>query len=195
VRAADGRRVWAVTRTPEPFQVADWLLLDDRGETTQSRLATFQDYGDAVFTRPENQLLYTQGLLEARFDPAGIVGVQVGLFSRTPDSPLVIDPDLVEDEELDRINSSPPYLPQDGAVRLPWFAIFFEGKYVLKIWTMDANWFDLARTDPVLSGGGFGFGGQAGDDFERPIFHIEGGIGLFGSGAVDSIGIVVHPRP
>ena len=196
VYAADGRRVRAMTRTPQPFTVADWLLLDDAGNTVQRRLATFEEYGDSVFTRAENQLDYAQGLLEARFDPAGILGLQVGLFSRSPGSPLVIDPDLVDDEEeLDRVNSSPPFEPSEGTVRLPWFAIFYEGKYVLKIWTMDVNWLDLARTDPVLSGGGFGFGGQAGDDFERPLFHIEGGIGLFGSGAVDSIGVVVLPRP
>jgi len=161
----------------------------------QRSLASFAEYGDGVFTRPENQLEYAQGLLEARFDPTGILGIQVGLFSRSPGSPLVIDPDLVDEEDLDRINSSPPFEPGDGKVRLPWFAIFFEGRYVLKVWTMDVNWFDLARTDPVLRGGGFGFGGQAGDDFERPIFHVEGGIGLFGSGAVDSVGVVVHPRP
>ena len=195
VTAADGRRVRATTRTPQRFSVPEWLLLDATGTTVQRSLASFAEYGDGVFTQPENQLEYAQGLLEARFDPTGILGIQVGLFSRSPGSPLVIDPDLVDEEDLDRINSSPPFEPGDGKVRLPWFAIFFEGRYVLKVWTMDVNWFDLARTDPVLRGGGFGFGGQAGDDFERPIFHVEGGIGLFGSGAVDSVGVVVHPRP
>ena len=195
ITAPDGRRVRATTRTPRRFTVPEWLLLDDTGSTVERSLATFAAYGDGVFARPENQLEYAQGLLEARFDPAGIVGIQVGLFSRSPGSPLVIDPDLVDEAELDRANSSPPFEAREGKVRLPWFAIFYEGKYVLTIWTMDTNWFDLARTDPGLSGGGFGFGGQAGDDFERPIFHVEGGIGLFGSGAVDSVGVVVHPRP
>jgi hypothetical protein len=59
---------------------------------------------------------------------------------------------------------------------------------------MDRNWFDLARTDPVLGGGGggFGFGGATGDATEPPIFHVEGGIGLFGSMSSDSIGFYVH---
>ena len=119
VYAADGRQVRATTRTPQPFTVADWLLLDDAGNTVQRQLATFQGYGDSVFTRSENQLVYTQGLLEARFDPAGLLGIQVGLFSRSPGSPLVIDPDLVDDEEgLDRVNSSPPFDPSAGTVRL-----------------------------------------------------------------------------
>jgi hypothetical protein len=195
IRTADGRHVQATTRTPAAFSVRDWLLLDDTGTSVAETLATFADYGYTVFTRPENQLIYTQGLLEARFDPAGITGIQVGLFSLSPNSPLLIDPDRVGEENLGRINSSPPFEAREGKVRLPWFAIFYEGNYILKIWTMDANWFDLARTDPVLRGGGFGFGGQAGDSFERPIFHLEGAIGLFGSGSVDSVGVVVHPRP
>lgn len=195
IRAADGRRVHATTRTPSVFTVPDWLLFDDTGTSVAESLATFAAYGDAVFSQPQNQLVYSQGLLEAHFDPIGITGIQVGLFSRTPDSPLLVDPDRLGEENLTRVNSSPPFEALDGKVRLPWFAIFYEGKYVLKIWTMDLNWFDFARTDPVLRGGGFGFGGQAGDSFERPIFHLDGGIGLFGSGAVDSVGVVVHPRP
>ena len=69
-------------------------------------------------------------------------------------------------------SNSPPLEPRDGTVRLPWLAILFEGRYVLKVWSMDANWFDLARTDPALGAGGAGFGGQAGDSFERPIFDL-----------------------
>jgi hypothetical protein len=193
VVAPDGRHVRATTRTPAPFRVSEWLLLDDTGTSVQRTLGSFAQYGDAVFQLPENQVVYTQGLLEARFEPGGLTGIQVGLFSRTPDSPLLIDPDRFGDQELQRNNSSPPFTAREGNVRLPWFAIFYEGRYVFKIWSMDTNWFDFARTDPVLRGGGLGFGGQAGDNFERPIFHVDGGIGLFGSGAVDSVGVVIHP--
>jgi hypothetical protein len=198
ITAADGRRVRASTLTPRAFSVSEWVLLDNAGTNVIQELASFADYGDSVYTRPENQLVYSQGLLEARFDQRDITGFQVGLFSRSPGSPLIIDPDFVDDEDLadlPRTNSSPPLEALDGTVRLPWFAIFFEGKYLFKVWAMDRNWFDLARTEPTLSGGGFGFGGQAGDYFERPIFHIDGGIGLFGSGAVDSAGVTIQPRP
>ena len=50
------------------------------------------------------------------------------------------------------------------------------------------------RTSPSF-GGGFQFGGNAGDGFERPIFRVSGGIGLFGSAAMDSIGFTVLPLP
>ena len=80
-------------------------------------------------------------------------------------------------------------------MRLPWFAIFFEGRYLIKVLALDTNTYDLVRSVPELANGGPGFGGQAGDTFERPIFHLDGGIGLFGSAAVDSIGFTVLPRP
>jgi len=198
ITAADGRRVRASTLTPRAFSVGEWVLLDNAGQNVSRQLASFADYGDSVYTRPENQLVYAQGLLEARFDRSGVVGFQVGLFSKSPGSAIIIDPDFLDEEELadlPRANNSPPLEALDGTVRLPWFAIFFEGKYLFKVWAMDRNWFDLARTEPSLNGGGFGFGGQVGDDFERPIFHIDGGIGLFGSGAVDSAGVNVLPRP
>jgi hypothetical protein len=198
ITAADGRRVSASTLTPRPFAIREWVLLDDAGQNVLRRLASFADYGDSVYTRPENQLIYAQGLLEARFDRSDLIGVQAGLFSKSPGSAILIDPDFLDEQELadlPRANNSPPLEALDGTVRLPWFAIFFEGKYLFKIWAMDRNWFDLARTEPSLNGGGFGFGGQVGDNFERPTFHVEGGVGLFGSGAVDSAGVFVEPRP
>ena len=80
----------------------------------------------------------------------------------------------------------------DGFVRLPWFAIFFEGRYQIKVWATDRNWDDLVRSTPNLNDGA-GFGGNAGDGFEKPIFHVEGGIGLFGSASIDSIGFRILP--
>jgi hypothetical protein len=51
------------------------------------------------------------------------------------------------------------------------------------------------RSAPEISGAaGPVVGGNAGDGFERPIFHVEGGVGLFGSASVDSIGFVVLPQ-
>jgi hypothetical protein len=109
----------------------------------------------------------------------------------------VIDPDFFEEddfEDLERENYSPMFLGEDGSVRLPWFAIFFEGRYQIKVWSVDRNWNDLVRSSPALNQGA-GFGGNAGDGFERPIFHVEGGFGLFGSAAVDAVGFRVLPSP
>ena len=89
-------------------------------------------------------------------------------------------------------SSSPVFEATDGRVRLPWFAVFFEGRHLYKIQSLDRNTFDLIRSTPQ---GGLAFGGNAGDNFERPIYHIDGGIGLFGSVSVDSVGFTVWPAP
>ena len=80
----------------------------------------------------------------------------------------------------------------DGRARLPWFAIAFEGRHILRLFAVDANWFDFIRMNLADDRGGFG--GLAGDAFERPVFQLEGAIGLFGSAAADSVGIVILPR-
>jgi len=186
----------AVTITPPRFHVSDWVLLDETTLEVIGQLKTFDEAGNGVYTAPENQVVYQQGLLEARFDSTGGAAFQIGLFSLDPNSPLVIDADFLSDEDLadlDRQNSSPAITAPDSIIHLPWFAIFFSGRYKIRINDVHKNWYDLLRSSPEL-GGGIGFGSNAGDGLERPIFHVEGGIGLFGSAAVDSIGFNVLPK-
>ncbi len=193
----DGGTLRATTTTPAPIQVREWVLLDDTGATVLQRMSTFADTGDSVYYQPENQLVYTEGLVEIRLDVTPAQGYQVGLASLDLASPLLIDADFLDEEDLDnftRTNSSPPFaVATTTAIRIPWLAIYFAGSYKMRVFAMDRNWFDLARTDPVLGGAGIGFGGEAGDSFNRPIFHVEGGIGLFGSTSVDSVGFYVNP--
>jgi hypothetical protein len=201
VVAPDGRVVTARTTTPDSFRVRDWVLLDDPTLVVRRRLATREDFPgdpDSVYTADSNQLIYQDGLLEARFDRGNAIGYQVGLFSRECCSPLVIDADFLSEEDkadLDRESSSPPFVADESSIRLPWFAIFFEGRYDIRIYMVDRNWYDLARSLQFLGDSNIAFGSNAGDDFERPIFHVEGGIGLFGSAARDEIGFTIHPRP
>jgi len=195
VIAPDGRRVRAHTHTPAPFRVDRWVVLDDAGRHVRD-LATFRAWGDSVYSRPENQIAYATGLLEAWFQRGDAPGYQAALFSTTPNSPRLINPDFVDEADLDKLpraNSSPVLEAIDGTIRLPWLAIWFSGRYVVRVYRLDRNWYDLARSDPLVSRGGFGFGGNAGEGFDRPIFHVDGGIGLFGSAAVDSVGLVILP--
>ena len=190
----------ARTVTPSRFSVDEWVLLDPTGSFELRRLQTFADAGDSVYYRPENQLNYAEGLLEARFAPGGAGqfaawGYQLALFSIDPDSDYVIDPPFFEDEDfedLPRKGSSPILIIEDGRIRLPWFGIYFEGRHNYKVFVTDQNWYDLVRSSPP-SGGGLGFGGNAGDSQNQPIFHVNGGIGLFGSAAVDSVGFYILP--
>ena len=102
---------------------------------------------------------------------------------------------ILEDEDFEnfeRKSSSQPLEVTDGNLRLTWFAIAYAGRYVIKVFAMDNNWFDFARSSPENDN--IAFGSLAGDNFERPLFHIDGGIGLFGSASVDSIGFVILPK-
>ena len=69
--------------------------------------------------------------------------------------------------------------------------MYYSGRSILKVYALDHNWFEYARTSPVQQEQGGWAGGQAGDNFERPLFSVEGGMGLFGSASVDSVGFAV----
>lgn len=190
-----GQIVTATTTTPPDFAVTRWVILDEETLQVEQTFDTFTHPEDDVYSR--NPVVYASGLLEAQFDRPDVPAFQVGLFSLDLESDFVIDPDFLDDEDLeefDRIENSPTLAGEDGLLRLPWLAIYFAGRYKLKIFALDENWYDLARSTPRLGDGGPGFGGSAGDNFERPIFHVNGGIGLFGSASVDSVGFFVLPR-
>jgi hypothetical protein len=194
---SDGRVLRATTTTPARVSVREWVLLNDDGTAVEQQLATFEAHGDSVYAQPENQLVYPRGLLEARLQPTAAAGYQIAVESLDLDSALLIDADFLDEEDLEdftRTGQSPPLDTDESNLRVPWFALYYEGRYQLRVHAMDRNWFDLARTDPVLGGGGsFGFGGATGDSTERPIFHVDGGIGLFGSMSSDSVGFYINP--
>ena len=176
------------------------MLLD---ETTLEVVRVLKKYEDStVFSVPENRVSYQTGFLEARFDPLPVSGYHLAIESLDLGSDFVIDSDLVgEGDRLDyeRYGSSPALAAPDGNLRLPWFAVAFAGPYVMRIYAVDKNWFDLIRSVPEFfqddDDRALQPGGLAGDNFERPLFHVDGGIGIFGSASVDSVGFVVLPRP
>jgi len=185
----------AQTRTPGSVRVREAVLLDVGSLEIRRHLALFGASSD-VFAAQENQVVYQDGVLEVRTDIVqDAAGYQLALFSLDLESDFVIDADFLEADdyaEFERQGSSPVLDGADGRIRLPWFAVAFAGRYIWRTYVLDRNWYDFARTDPEDGGG---FGGLAGDSFQRPSFHVEGGIGLFGSAAVDSVGFVVAPRP
>ena len=195
IATADDRRLRAQTSTPGRLRVVELLLLDGETLTPQRRLKLFAELGDAVYKAPENRIVYQLGLIEAILEEElDIPAYQLAIFNLEEDSPLLIDADFVEEDDLEqfeRQGASPPLSVRDGRARLPWFAVAFAGRHKFKIYAVDENWFDFIRTDPEEGGGGFG--GLLGDQFQRPVFNIEGGIGLFASAAVDSVGFTVVP--
>lgn len=189
----DGQSLRAQTTTPQRIRVEQFLLLDEETLQVDRPLALFSEMGDGVYAERANQVPYRQGLLEVRLSANDIEAYQLAIFNLETDSPLLIEADFLEEddlEEFDRSGASPPLAISDGNARLPWFGIAFEGRHKFLIYALDKNWYDFVRTDPNSDGGGGG--GLLGDQFQRPIFNVEGGIGFFASTAVDSVGFTVY---
>jgi hypothetical protein len=205
VVAPDGRVVTAQTTTPDPFHVREWDLLDATTLAERRALMPAPENSpwtpssfipDSVFRA--NQLVYQDGIVEARFDRGNALAFQMALFNLEDNSPLVIDADFLSEADkasLDRESSSPPIDAPDGYARLPWLAVWYEGRHRFVLYSVDRNWYDIARSVRFNGPSNLGFGSNAGDDFERPIFHVDGGIGLFGSAAMDQTGFIILPRP
>ena len=189
-----GKEARAVTTSPKRFTIDQAFMIDVKTLDPVRDLITFRDNPNTVFTAPVNQVPYLENLIETRFQPINVKAYQVGIINLETDSDFVISGDFLDEEDFDnfeRKSSSPPLEVADGNLRLPWFAIAFAGRHIIKVFAMDDNWFDFARSSPETQN--VGFGNLAGDNFERPIFHIDGGIGLFGSASVDSVGFVILP--
>ena len=193
----EGKTVRASTTTPERVRVRQMVLLDEDTQEIMRTLKSFAEVGDEVYTAPENQLTHLEGLIEIHLEKAG-EAYQAALFALEEDAQL-LDDDFVEiydrtPEDL-LVNQSPPFAASDGIVRWPWFAVVYTGRSLIKVYAVDHNWFEFARSSPDFQEEQGGFGGLAGENFERPLFQVEGGIGLFVSASVDSVGFVVLPRP
>ncbi len=194
---SQGREAKAQTITPGRFDIREAALIDDE---TLEVIRSLNRYEDGNVQ--ENRVVYQDGLLEMRFDPLPASGYHIAIESLDPESDFVVYSDLVDEDEraeFERYGSSPAFEAVDGIVRFPWFAVAYAGPHVIRIYAVDKNWFDLIRSVPEFfqddDGNAFQPGGLAGDNFERPLFNVDGGIGIFGSASVDSVGFVVLPRP
>ena len=183
----------ARTHTPGRVRIRQARLVDERSGELRRELIRFGE-GD-VYNAEANQLYYQDGVVELAIDSLDVPAYQLAVFSLDLDSDFVLEADFLKQddfEEFERSGSSPPLDFADGTARLPWFAVVFAGRHLFKLHALDQNWFDYTRSS--FEGGEAFEGGLAGDNFERPLFSIDGGLGLFGSASVDSVGFFVLPK-
>lgn len=188
--------VRATTTTPTRMHIDHVALVDyDNLDRELRRLQLFSS-GDP-YSAPENQLEYTAGALVVRIQSEKqSVSHQFSMLNLERDSELLFnlfddeENEEGEEDELKRRATSPLVRAQDGQIYMPWEGINYAGRHKVKLFAVDQNWFDLVRTDNVNADRG---AGEAGQGFQRPLFHVENGIGLFASAAVDSFGFFVHP--
>ncbi|NNE07394.1 MAG: DUF4249 family protein, partial [Gemmatimonadetes bacterium] len=151
VIAADGDRLSATTTTPARFAIPEWLLLDEDGEGVRQELASFPEAGESTYVR--NSLVFSDGLLEARFERPDVPAFHIGISSLDLESDFVVDLDFLDSLDLamiERAASSPALSGEDGTIRLPWFAIFYQGRYKIRIHALDENWYDFVRSTPYF---------------------------------------------
>lgn len=191
----EGKIIRASTATPEQVRVLQAALLDEDTEEIVQTLKLFAEVGDEVYTAPENQLAHLKGLIEIQIEKAGET-YQAALVALEEDAQLLDEelPDIYDREAEDlRTTPSQPLTISDGILRWPWFSVIYDGRSLLKVYAVDYNWFEYIRSSPEQQDED-NLGELLGDYFERPLFQVEGGIGLFGSASVDSVGFVVLPR-
>ena len=194
VTSGDAPVVSARTLTPARVRVEELVWLDEDLETELQQLRLFSEIGDGVYDAGENQLEYPRGLLVALLEDAGETGFyQFATFNLESYSPYLLDPEWIDegDFELERRNTSPLLRAEDSYLYLPWDGIYHAGRYKVRLHAVDRNWYDLVRTDNIDAERS---AGEAGQSFQRPLFHVENGIGLFASASVDSFGFFVRPR-
>lgn len=167
--SALGREVRGVTKTPGRMEIDEVAILEEGSMEVIHRL----DPGSA----DGNRVRYRQGLIEVRFDPLDVEAYQV----------VVLESGFAE-------GGSPPLEARDGRLLLPWFALGSSGVHEVEVYALDRNLFDFLRSVEASGQNAFGFGSLAGDTFERPVFNLDGGIGVFGSASLDSFGFVVLPE-
>ena len=184
---SQGREATAQTITPDRLDIREVALLDDETLEVIRPLKRYED-GNVE----ENRVVYQDGLLEMRFDPLPVSGYQIAIESLDLSPDFLVNSDFFDEYDFDRYGSSPALEASDGNLRMPWFIVAYAGSHVIRVYAVDKNWFDLIRSVPEFyqddDGNAFQPGSLAGDNFERPLFHVDGGIGIFGSASVDSVG-------
>ena len=195
VTSGDAPVVRARTLTPARLRIEELVWIDDDLETELQQLRLFSEIGEQVYDARENQVEYIRGLLIARLEEAGEAGFyQFATSNLESSSPYLFDSDWIEEEEeefdLERDSTSPLFRAEEGELYVPWDGIYYAGRYKVRLYAVDRNWYDLVRTDNIDADRGTG---EAGESFQRPLFHVENGIGLFASASVDSFGFFVRP--
>ncbi len=183
----------ARTLTPARLTLHSAVVLDAATLTVQRHLRVLPLTDHQAWLAAENQIRFREGVVEIRVVPEPGRFYQLALFNLEEDSEFLIDEGFLGEDSADAFNragASPPVRATDGRVRLPWFAIAFAGRHVARVYSIDRNWYDYARS--TVPGGAFGE--LAGDGFERPLFNVDGGIGLFGSASVVDVPFNVLPR-
>jgi hypothetical protein len=180
--------ITASTTVPESFEVISEVLdtivyqSTERLEITLSKTSSFTNQSVFIFNTLAQQPI-----------PKNLTPLYYDLYIQEEDS-LEAEKRLAEfsitsSRLLNEANFSNN---TDGTVtiRYPWIAVAFYGDNKLVASTVDNNIYDFIRSESVQLGGSTLSPGE----IQNAITRINGGIGIFGSMASDTIDVFIKPN-
>jgi hypothetical protein len=180
--------ITASTTAPESFEVISEVLdtivyqSTERLEITLSKTSSFTNQSVFIFNTLAQQPI-----------PKNLTPLYYDLYIQEEDS-LEAEKRLAEfsitsSRLLNEANFSNN---TDGTVtiRYPWIAVAFYGDNKLVASTVDNNIYDFIRSESVQLGGSTLSPGE----IQNAITRINGGIGIFGSMASDTIDVFIKPN-
>ncbi|HEX7069954.1 MAG TPA: DUF4249 domain-containing protein [Rhodothermales bacterium] len=165
----DGSEVTSTTTVPDTLRLVSVSRDSTEYEGEQIELTLTR----SVRVGANSYLVFTSEALEPSLENATDVTLEL----------LDADDELTV-EEL-RITSSPPisetiYLDEESdqlKIKLPWLAVRFYGRHLIRISIVDENLYDFLRSHLVQQGGSTFLPGEV----PNILDHVEGGTGIFGS--------------
>jgi len=94
----------------------------------------------------------------------------------------------LENYDNDTLRAFPPVSDFPVSVHetfteVSWFAFCYYGDYTIKCYAIDENLWDLAASSVVYM--------PQSSEFEQPVYHLDGGLGIFAAVSVDSVHVHV----
>ncbi|MBN2028766.1 DUF4249 family protein [bacterium] len=79
-----------------------------------------------------------------------------------------------------------PVSKYETTIEIPWFMFCYYGDYTIKLYASDKNLWDLSVSSAIYM--------YQSSEFEQPIYHVEGGLGIFAAVSVDSVHVHVKKQ-
>lgn len=170
--------ITAYTTVPDTFRIMPG--------TADSVVYQSQDQLELTLTKsfyPGRQNIYVFNALAKEPEAENLTPLYADLFidSDEPEEDLV----LLSNNSSGIINEANFQENADGTITLsyPWIGIAFYGENRIVANTIDDNVYDFVRSQQVQLGGSTLSPGE----IQNVIYHVEGGIGVFGSLATDTV--------
>lgn len=179
----ENEEISATTIVPGAFTVVGGILDTLVYQSTEQLEVTLSES-----SYPGRQNVYIFNTLAVNPDPDNLTPLYADFYDD--------DEDLLEEfsnTASGLLNEGNFDVNPDGSitVRYPWIAVAFYGDNDIVASTVDDNIFDYVRSEDVQLGGSTLSPGE----IQNVITHVEGGIGLFGAMASDTIRTFIRRNP